>query len=341
MPKNIKKLNLALQGGGAHGALSWGILDKILEDGRIQFDSISATSAGAMNAVVLAYGLTKGGNEGAREALHDFWKAISEAGEQYNPIKTTALEDFFGISVENSMSYFVFDMLSKTFSPYQSNPMNFNPLRDILEKHVDFDLLKKSSALKLFISATNVKTGKIKVFEHKEISLDAVMASACLPLMFQAVQVKDEFFWDGGYMGNPAIFPLIYNSKTNDILIIHINPIIRDNVPQTPAEILNRMNEISFNSSLMREMRAINFVGKMLKDGWVKDEYAKNMKDLSLHAIRADLVMKSYSVASKLDPDWSFLKQLFELGRIEGELWLKDNFRHIGKQSSIDINEYL
>nr|WP_232220658.1 hypothetical protein [Legionella tunisiensis] len=167
------------------------------------------------------------------------------------------------------------------------------------------------------------------------------MASACLPFMFQAVKIEDDYFWDGGYMGNPAIFPLIYNSDCNDTLIIHINPIYRSEVPESAAEILNRVNEISFNSSLMREMRAIAFVSKLLDNGWIKDEYRKNMKRILLHAVRADVTMQSFSVASKLNPDWSFISQLCEQGRKEATEWLKNNFNKVGKEASIDISEYL
>ena len=341
MGKTIKTINIALQGGGAHGALAWGVLDQLLEDGRIKFDSISATSAGAMNAAVLAHGLAVGGNEGAREALHTFWKKVSDAGDLYCPLKNYPLENLLGIKVENSMSYFCMDLLTKMLSPYQLNPLNFNPLRDILEECVDFERIKLSKKLKVFVSATNVKTGKIKVFENKDISLDAVMASACLPFLFQAVKIDEDYFWDGGYMGNPAIFPLIYNSPSRDILIIHINPIQRDQVPESPTDILNRMNEISFNSSLMREMRAIAFVSKMLDNGWIKDEHMKHMKRLYMHAIRADVSMQSFSVASKMNTDWTFIRQLYMDGRLQAAEWMSKNFSSLGKKTTIDMDEYL
>lgn len=341
MSKNTKAINIALQGGGSHCALSWGILDKLLEDGRIKIDSISATSASAMNAIVLAHGLATGGNDGAREALYQFWKKISEAGLKYNPVRKTPIEEFWGISIENSMSYFLFNLLTKTFSPYQLNPFNFNPLRDILQESVDFDLIKSSKLLKIYISATNVKTGKIKVFDNNDISIDAVMASACLPLMFQSVNIDNEFYWDGGFMGNPAIYPLIYNSDCNDILILHINPIYRDQMPGTAAEILNRMNEISFNSSLLREMRAIAFVTKLIKNDWIKEEYTKNLKSIYIHAIRADVTMQNFSVASKLSPDWAFINHLFNEGYRQGNEWLLRNFNSVGKKTTIDIDEYL
>ncbi|KGP62690.1 alpha/beta hydrolase [Legionella norrlandica] len=341
MAKDTKMLNLALQGGGAHGALAWGIIDKFLEDGRVNFDAISATSAGAMNAAVLAHGLATGGNDGAREALYQFWKKVSDAGTIYSPLKKTPLEELLGIGIESSMSYFVFDLMTKIFSPYQFNPLNFNPLRDILEQLVDFEKIRACKTIKIFVSATNVQTGKISVFDNKIISADAVMASACLPFMFQAVNIGKEFFWDGGYMGNPAIFPLIYHADCQDILILHINPIYRERVPETAAEILNRVNEISFNSSLMREMRAIAFVTKLIDSGWIKDEYKSNLKKIYIHAIRADVSMQSSTVASKLNPEWSFIKNLYESGRQKGAKWLKENFKHIGKKTSIELDEYL
>lgn len=341
MNKTTRSINLALQGGGSHGALAWGIIDKLLEDGRVNFEAVSSTSAGTMNAAVLAYGLIIGGPDGAREALHNFWKKISEAGELYSPIKITPLEEMFGVKVENSASYIFMDLLGKMFSPYQLNPFNFNPLRDVLEECIDFEVIETSQKIKIFISATNVRTGKIKVFDNKEVSIDSVLASACLPFMFQAVKVENDYYWDGGYMGNPAIFPLIYNTKSPDILTIHVNPIFREKVPESAADILNRMNEISFNSSLMREMRAIAFVSKLLDNGWIKDEYQKNMKRLFIHAIRADVTMQDFSVASKLNTDWKFLLKLYEEGRNQASTWLKLNFNKIGKQTTIDLDEYL
>ncbi|KTD45795.1 esterase [Legionella rubrilucens] len=341
MAKHAKTINLALQGGGTHGALAWGVLDRLLEDGRIDIDCISATSAGAMNAVILAQGMANGGPDEARDLLAHFWKTISDAGVFFSPVKVTWLEQWLGITPEFSQGYFLFDMMTKLFSPYEFNPGNVNPLRDIVESLVDFNQISQSKALRLFICATNVRTGKIKVFQNEEIGLDAVMASSCLPFLFQAVQVKEDFYWDGGYMGNPALFPLIYESHHNDILIIHINPIQREKLPQKASEIINRMNEVSFNSSLMREMRAVAFVSKMLDEGWIKDEYAQTMKRIYMHAIRADKAMENYSVASKLNTDWEFILHLFDLGRHLADDWLKENLIHLGKRSSIDINEYL
>lgn len=341
MVSRIKTINLALQGGGSHAALTWGILDKLLEDGRVKFDSIAATSVGAMNAVVLAHGLATGGNEGARTALYQLWKMISNAGQLYGPVKVSPLEKLFGIPPESSMSFLFFDLMNKTFSPYQLNPFDFNPLKQILETIVDFDIVKKLPDLNLFISATNVKTGKIKVFDKKEISSDAIMAAACLPFMFQAVKIGDDYLWDGGYMGNPPLFPLIDHANSEDILIIHINPLYREEIPESATDILNRINEISFNASLMSEMRIIAFRDKLLREDWLKKEHKNHLKHLFIHAIHADIAAQPFPVASKLNSEWLYINQLFEEGRREGETWLKNNYSKLGKCSSIDITEYL
>lgn len=341
MVKGIKSINLALQGGGSHGALTWGILDKLLEDGRLKFDSISATSAGAMNAVVLAQGLAAGGNEKARQALTQFWHLISDMGQLLSPFKLSPFEKLFNVQLGDSFAFIYYDYLNRVLSPYQLNPLNINPLMQVIMEIVDFEKIKSTNAPRVYLSATNVKTGKIKIFTNNDINPDAVMASACLPFLFQAVQIDEEYYWDGGYMGNPALFPLIYNSNCRDILIIHINPIHRKEVPTTSTEILNRINEISFNSSLMREMRAIAFVSRLIDDGWFKDEHKNDMKRIFMHAIRADQAMESYSTASKLNSDWDFIHQLFLKGRKQAENWLAHDFKTIGKKSSIDINEYL
>jgi NTE family protein len=341
MAKQSKLINLALQGGGAHGALAWGILDKLLEDGRVNFDALSATSAGALNAIVLAQGLSTGGKEGAREALYQFWRTASNSGNLFNPLNTSAVEKWYGLPQGYSPTYLMFDLMRRILSPYQFNPTNFNPIRNIIIDMIDFEKIRSCQSLKVYISATNVRSGKIKVFDNKELSVDAIMASACLPFLYQTVEIDNEYYWDGGYLGNPALFPLIYNSECKDILIIHINPIYRHKIPYTASEILNRVDEISFNSSLMREMRAIAFVSDLLDNNWIKGEYKKYLHRIYLHAIRSDLLMESYSSSSKLSTDWSFITNLFENGRIKADEWLKLNYGAVGKRSSIDIKEYL
>ena len=335
-----KTINLALQGGGAHGAFTWGVLDGLLEDGRIAFEGVSATSAGAMNAVVLAYGLTEGGREGARKALAGFWRRVSHAAAA-SPLQPSWLDRVAGNhSLEFSPAFVVFDLMSRLLSPYQLNPLNHNPLYDVLVKSVDFDRLRSSVCkLKLYLSATNVRTGKIKVFENDIICPQRVLASGCLPFLFQAVEIDGEHYWDGGYMGNPAVFPLIYNSDSRDVLIIHINPRERRDLPTTATEIMNRINEISFNSSLMREMRAIGFVTKLIDES---PEEISGLKRMLVHSIAADEIMSGLSAASKLNGDWGFLTYLRDQGRDHAQTWLAKNFDRLGRESTIDIRaEYL
>jgi NTE family protein len=331
-----RSLNLALQGGGAHGAFTWGVLDRLLEEVNLDFEGVVATSAGAMNASVLAYGMAEGGREGARKALANFWRRISHA-MVWSPLQPTLLDQLTGNrALENSPPYIIFDLMTRLLSPYQFNPFDFNPLRRVLEQSVDFDALKSSHCrIKLHICATNVRTGKVKVFDNDEITPDAILASACLPFLFRAVEIDGEAYWDGGYMGNPAIFPLIYNCTAPDVLIVHINPMFRQELPKTATEIMNRVNEISFNSSLMREMRAIAFVTKII-DGGMADHL--NLKRMYIHSISAEDVTGSLSVASKLNGDWGFLTDMRDAGRHHAQTWLAKNFGHIGKQSTVDTH---
>jgi NTE family protein len=338
-PNNSKKkINIALQGGGAHGAFAWGILDKFLEDGRVEIEGISGTSAGSMNAVVFASGMIKG-PDGAREALHNFWKKISDAGEKYSMVKLTPIEKMMGKKIEDSFLNQFFKMVIHNFSPYELNPMDFNPLKEVLESCVDFEELEKHAVTKLFIATTNVRTGKAKVFESSEVTSDVVLASACLPFLFKAVNINGENYWDGGYMGNPVLYPLIYNTVSKDIVIVHINPIERLNLPKTADEIANRVNEITFNTSLIKELRAIHFVQKMLESNMLKDEYKKNFKNVLMHSIRADTAMSDLSVTSKLHSDWEFLQMLRDRGRTYAADWLNENFKHLNNRSSVDLEK--
>ena len=330
-----KPINLALQGGGAHGAYTWGVLDCLLEDDRLAIEGISATSAGAMNAAVLAEGLTEGGREGAREALEAFWRAVSRVGSA-SPLQPTWRDRWSdNWNMDYSPAYLVFDVLTRMFSPYQFNPLNFNPLRGLLLETIDFERLRCCTAVKLYISATNARNGKIKVFEAQEISADVLMASACIPFLYEAVEIDGEHYWDGGYIGNPAIFPLIYNCQSPDILIVRINPIRRRDLPKTARGILNRVNEISFNSSLMREMRAIAFITQLIDDGAVKDG---NLKRILVHSIDADDYMAGLGYSSKLNPDWDFLVHLRDIGRERARDWIEESFDKIGAESSVDLH---
>lgn len=336
--KANKPVNLALQGGGAHGAVTWGVLDRLLEDDRIDIDSISGTSAGAINAVALAYGLHLDGCAGARAKLDELWAAVSHAGDLFSPIKRTPMEAFFGgFNLDKSLSYHAFETLTRTFSPYQLNPFDINPLRDVLESCIDFDRLRKCTKINLYLNATNVRTGKVRVFGTDEVSLDVVGASTCLPFLYKAVEIDGEHFWDGGYMGNPVLFPFIYKAKSSDVVVVHVNPISRDEVPTQSADIMNRINEISFNSSLLREFRAINFVHKLIDDDWIKDEHKDKLRSVRVHSIRSDHEMADLSVASKFNVEWEFLLDLKQRGRQIAEQWLEENFDHIGKKSSVNL----
>lgn len=332
----VKTVNLALQGGGAHGAFAWGVLDRLLEDERVSFEGISACSAGAMNAAVLAYGLTEGGREGAKRALANFWRRISHSA-LFSPLQPSPLDRItHNHSLENSPAFFMLELMTRMLSPYQFNPMNYNPLRNVLEQTVDFERLHNGCAVQLFLSATNVCTGKVKIFRNEEVTIEAVMASACLPFLFQAVEIDGEHYWDGGYMGNPALYPIIYNCDSRDIVVVHINPMSRCGEPRTAQEILNRINEISFNSSLMREMRAIAFVTRLIDEGQVN---SKSLKRILIHAIEADEFMRDLSVSSKLNPDWEFLTHLHEVGRQSADAWIGANFDRLNLESSVDIGE--
>jgi NTE family protein len=251
------------------------------------------------------------------------------------------LKDWSGraLPVEQSPFYWLFDTMIRVFSPYQLNPLNFNPLRQVLEKHVDFERLRATRGVHVHLCATNVETGKVRIFNREELSADAVLASACLPFLFQTIEIDGSHYWDGGYIGNPAIFPLIYESRSRDVVIIHINPIVRPGVPKTAPEILNRINEISFNSSLMREMRAIAFVTKLIDEGALDSNRYSRML---IHSIRGDADMAGRGVASKLNPDWSFIMEMKEAGRRRASSWLEQNHAMIGERSTVDIAaEYL
>jgi NTE family protein len=332
-------VNLALQGGGAHGAFTWGVLDRLLEDERLDFDSISGTSAGAMNAVVLASGFEQGGRSGARDALHKFWRAVSRDGRM-NPIQRSLMDRFLGNwSLDQNPAYLAFDMATRFMSPYDFNPFNINPLREILEREVDFETVRACRTLKLFISATNVRTGKIRVFRTDEITADAVMASACLPFLFQAVEIEGTPYWDGGYVGNPPLFPFFRASQTDDVILVQTNPVVREETPQTARDILNRINEITFNASLVSEFRAIGFIRRMIEGGLMRR--FRGHRSLRLHRIAADRELRELTSSSKFNTEWPFFLHLRDVGRSAAERFLQDHFAVIGRRSTLDLRKEL
>lgn len=329
-----KPVNLALQGGGAHGAFTWGVLERLLLCDEIVIDAISGTSAGAVNAVVMADGYLKGGPAAAIQQLRDFWHQVSTVA-CLSPLQPSFMEKWLGqMDMARLPGFMAMDFFTRMFSPYQYNPFDINPLREILNDMIDFEALRTSKTLKLFLNATHVKSGKIRVFNNSELSAESVMASACLPFLFQTAYVDGEPYWDGGYSGNPALFPLFYNSSSEDIILVQINPITVDAVPTQAAEIFDRVNEISFNSTLIREMRAIAFVKKLLKEHRISGEY---YSDVRMHLIEAEAVMRDIGAVSKFNADWDFLSYLHGIGMQTAQDWLDANLEHIGKRPSIDI----
>lgn len=337
---DVRPINLALQGGGSHGAFTWGVLDRLLEDGSVSLDGICGTSAGAMNAVLVAHGLMQDGRDGARASLANFWLRVGELGAMLNPLAALTGSNPLVNAGTNPLlatQQWMMESFTRTFSPYQFNPLNMNPLRDLLAACVDFQALQHCEEVKLFLCATNVRSGKARIFNNPAMSIDAVMASACLPHLFQAVEIDGEHYWDGGYMGNPVLYPLFYETATRDVVVVMVNQMWRDEVPTTSAEIEDRVSEISFNSSLMREMRAVEFVSRQLAEGWLKPAYAKRMRHVLVHLIRADADMGRLAAASKISTDLKFLTGLRDLGRASAAQWLQESHAALGKRSTVDL----
>jgi NTE family protein len=334
---NIKPINLALQGGGAHGAFVWGVLDELLQNDQLSIEAISATSAGAMSAVVLAYGMQVGGRQAAREKLAEFWSEVSQSARLFN-LAWLPLDGWiraFRLPPDCYPSYLMLHTAMQVLPPYLWNPLGLNPLKNILLKVVDFTKLNDGAgAIHLYLNATNVRTGKIKVFETPAITVDAVLASACLPPYLQATEIDGEYYWDGGYMGNPAIFPLIYRQGPRDVVVVHVNPIERQHLPRSAADTMHRINEISFNSSLMREMRAVAFVTKLIDDGELDE---KKYNRMLVHWIGNDQMLAPLGTASQYYPDWDLLCRLCTEGRDTAREWLNQNFEHIGCCSTVEL----
>ena len=331
-------LNLALQGGGSHGAFTWGVLDVLLEDGGFAFEGISGTSAGAMNAVALAHGFAQAalqhkdareahqaGCAQAREALTQLWEGVGAIGSL-----------MWGVPLQGNP---LLSMMSQWLSPYQTNPLGINPLRGLLERVVDFEALchaRHARVPKVFVCATNVRTGRGEIFSGARLSADAVMASACLPLMFKAVQIEGEHYWDGGFSGNPALYPLIYHTQTCDVLLVQINPIEHHDLPDTAPEIMERMNEVTFNASLLGELRAIDFVRRLLAEGRLDPAHYKNMR---MHRIDGGRVLAAFGDASKSRADIGFVRKLFELGRTQGQEWLHRHRHDVGVRHTLHFTD--
>lgn len=335
-PGGALRLNLALQGGGSHGAFTWGVLDALLEDGRFEFEGLSGTSAGAMNAVALAHGYARAATQTtdphearlvgaalARSTLTRLWEGVGSLGT-------------LSWGAPLAQAFPALQMMTQWLSPAQANPLGINPLRSLLEREVDFELLCSASKAvpKVFVCATNVSTGRGEIFSGSRLSADSVMASACLPLVFKAVEIEGERYWDGGYSGNPALYPLIYQTECSDILLVQINPIEHLGVPDTVPEIMDRMNEVTFNASLLAELRAIEFVRRLLAEGKLDP---RRYKDVRMHRIDGGSVLAGLGFASKARADLGFLRQLFALGRTAGLQWLSAHQHDVGVRASLNL----
>jgi NTE family protein len=328
-------VDFALQGGGAHGAFTWGALDRLLEEPWLRIDGISGTSAGAMNAAVLVDGHAKGGADGARAALENFWRRVSNAAV-LSPLRRTPLDILLGRwTLDHSPVFLAMDLMARVFSPYDLGPGGTNPLRDILAESVDFARLAQAS-IKLFITATNVRTGRGRVFRNGEITPDVLLASACLPTLFQAIEIDGEGYWDGGYSGNPTITPLVRECNSKDTILVQINPVERPGLPRSARDILNRLNEVSFNAVLLKELRMIALLRQV-----AQPDNSENAKwaDMRIHRISSD-VMVELGYSSKLNAEWEFLCMLRDEGRRAGDAFLTAH-EDLGRRSTFDLDELL
>jgi NTE family protein len=329
-------VDFALQGGGAHGAFTWGVLDRLLEEPWLRIDGISGTSAGAMNAAVLVDGYADNGADGARAALENFWRRVSRAA-LLSPLRRTPLDVLLGRwTLDHSPVFVAMDLMARLFSPYDLSPGGANPLRDILAETVDFGRLAQAP-IKLFVTATNVRTGRGRVFRNSEITPDVLLASACLPTLFQAIEIDGESYWDGGYSGNPTITPLVRECRSKDTILVQINPVERPGLPRSARDILNRLNEVSFNAVLLKELRMIALLRQVAQPD--NSESAK-WADMRIHRISSD-VMVELGYSSKLNAEWEFLCMLRDEGRRAGDAFLTTHHDDLGRRSTFDLDELL
>jgi NTE family protein len=329
-------VDFALQGGGAHGAFTWGVLDRLLEEPWLGIDGISGTSAGAMNAAALVDGYTRGAADGARAALENFWRRVSRAAA-LSPLQRTPIDVLLGRwTLDHSPVFVAMDMMTRLFSPYDFGTHGANPLRDILAETIDFDRLTRTT-IKLFVTATNVCTGRGRIFRNGEITPDVLLASACLPTLFQAIEIEGESYWDGGYSGNPTITPLVRECVSKDTILVQINPVERPGTPRSAREILNRLNEVSFNSVLLKELRMIALLRQVAQPDNSESAKWANMR---IHRISSE-VMVELGYSSKLNAEWEFLCKLRDEGRRAAAAFLDAHHEDLGRHSTLDLDELL
>lgn len=327
-------VNLALQGGGAHGAFTWGVLDALLEDGRVHFDGVSGTSAGAMNAVMLGQGLMAGGPEGARAALRAFWSSVAASTPFEVAVPTANGKDMVLAPAMRLMLQW-----THYFSPEQLNPFDLNPLRKILAAQVDFERLRKESPVRLFVATTNANTGKLRLFRTAELTPEAVLASACLPTMHRSVLIDGEPHWDGGYAANPAVFPLFHECRARDILLVMLAPLKHSATPQLATDIKNRMMELAFNATFLREMRMFAHLRERAAGTpwWRRGDLDRRLAGTHFHVIEASEVLRELSAESKVAANMRFFEMLFALGRERAGAWLSAHHADVGRRSSVDL----
>ena len=342
---SARPINLALQGGGSHGAFTWGVLDALLADTRLTLEGISGTSAGAVNAVALASGYAKGQREGtdprqsAREALRHIWEEVGRMGQLGSLQKTLADTLLWGFPKELAPTNMFATALRSWYSPYHSNPLDINPLLDLLKREIDFDAVAQLQAPRVFVSATHIKTGKAALFSGARLAPQAVMASACLPSLFRAVEIEGEHYWDGGYAVNPAMTPLIDHCESADIVLVQINPLVREDTPKTPEDIQDRINELTFNASLLTQMRAIDFINRLLAQGLLSGSRCKTIR---LHRIDGGQAIQRFPASSRASADAGLIRSLFDMGHKAGQDWLAQHFDAVGQHSTVDIGrDYL
>ncbi|MBX9842257.1 MAG: patatin-like phospholipase family protein [Xanthobacteraceae bacterium] len=333
---DVVLVDLALQGGGAHGAFTWGALDRLLEEPWLAIDGISGTSAGAMNGAILADGFAEGGARGARAALESFWRRVADAA-RFSPFQRSPLDLMLGRwTLDNSPAFIAMDLMARMFSPYDLNPAGTNPLRNILADSIHFDRLTQGP-IKLFVTATNLRTGQGRVFRNHEITPEVLLASACLPTMFHAVEIDGEAYWDGGYSGNPTITPLVRECRSQDTILVQINPVERAGTPRAARDILNRLNEVSFNAVLLKELRMMALLRKVADPG---NGEGASWAGMRIHRVATE-IMTELGYSSKLNAEWEFLTMLRDEGRRAADAFLTQHGDNLGKRSTLDIDRLL
>lgn len=337
-----KIVSLALQGGGAHGAFTWGVLDRLLEERRIEIQGISGASAGAMNAVALAHGYTVGGRKGAREALRAFWESVASTasfavvpGDGATALKIDA-------EARPTAAFQAFLALARFVSPYQFNPFELDPLRDVLSEQIDFERLRGSCPIQLFIATTRVTTGTLRLFRNRHLTIDVLLASACLPSIQRAVEIDGEAYWDGGLAANPPIYPLVHRCTAHDVVVVVLNASRRAEVPKTTEEIWHRLNEISFGSSFFTELQGLALATREAERSlFPLGRLERRLRQLKMHLIDAQRLMSQLSTMSRLNTHPAFLNALHDEGRKRADQWLEENFELIGERSSFRLDSFL